>query len=477
MFLKVCGQENDEVDLTIEKINADYANNWEVACTYPIVNIDQQGYGHYRADNYEQLIDHPVEIAELTEVTFEVSGIPHKMIFSGQHRGDLPRLAKDCEKICAEHAKMFGELPIEQYLFQTLVTPDSYGGLEHRDSTALVCGQHDLPQAKDAKKVTDEYRKYLGLCSHEYFHLWNVKRIRPKAYRTTNWSEEAYSRQLWIFEGLTSYYDDLALVRAGVISKDSYLELLSSAFNRVRNSKGRLQQSMADSSFDTWIKFYRPNANTPNSVVSYYAKGSIVGLALDLTIRQHTHNEKSLDDVMRKAWQESGITERGLEEGEFETFCSEVAGVDLSDFFNDWIYSAKDVKVEDLLKDFGVNIIARQDTAVTRINELMGIEVEMKGPLLFARTVHKDSVAEKAGIAAGDELVSLNGVKLKRTSLQSLAKQYQAGDKVEVLTFRRDALQSFNLELAPSHKHLWKLSLDDAASDTSRANQEAWLRG
>jgi len=475
VFLEVVGQENEPVDLHIQKIEDDCAEDWEVACTYPIIKVDKQGYGHYRAENYEQLIDHPVEIAQLTDENFDVNGIPHKMIFSGQHRGDLPRLAKDLEKICAEHVKMFGELPVEQYLFQTLVTPDSYGGLEHRDSTALVCGQHDLPQQKDSEKITDDYRKYLGLCSHEYFHLWNVKRIRPKAYRTTNWGEEAYTRQLWIFEGMTSYYDDLALVRSGVIDKKSYLELLSTTFNRVNNTKGRLNQSLADSSFDTWIKFYRPNSNTPNSGVSYYAKGSLAALALDLTIRQGTHNLKSLDDVMRKAWHESGKTERGLEEGEFEQFCSEVAGVDLSDFFNDWIYSAKDVDIEPLLSDFGVELSAKSQVKCSRVTDLMGIEVEMRGPLLFAKCVHKDSVAEQAGVAAGDELVSLNGVKLKRASLSNLAKQYAAGDKVKLLTFRRDALMKFKFKLNDSHKKLWKAGLDKEASDVAMLNQDSWL--
>jgi len=475
VFLEIAGQENDAVDLFIEPIKDTCAKDWKVACTYPIVKTDQQGYGHYRAENYEQLIDHPVEIAELTEESFKVNGIPHRMIFSGQHRGDLSRLANDLQKICVEHTKMFGDLPVEQYLFQTLVTPDSYGGLEHRDSTALVCGQHDLPQKKDAEHITDEYRKYLGLCSHEYFHLWNVKRIRPKAYRTTNWSEEAYTRQLWIFEGLTSYYDDLALVRSGVISPESYLQLISTAFNRVRNIKGRLNQSLAESSFDTWIKFYRPNANTPNTVVSYYAQGSLAGLALDLTIRQSTHNEKSLDDVMRRAWQESGKTERGLEEGEFEQLCSEIAGVDLTEFFTDWIYTEKDNDVEPLLTDFGVKIEAKPLVKCNRITDLMGIEVEMRGPLLFARHVHQGSVAEAAGVAPGDELIALNGVKLKRVSLSNLAKQYDVGDKVKLLTFRRDAMMKFKFKLSNSHKHTWTISLDKEASDVAKFNQAAWL--
>lgn len=223
---------------------------------------------------------------------------------------------------------MFCELPVEQYLFMTLVGTNIYGGLEHPDSTALMCSQHELPQSdfegsnseNGNNGLSNDYRKFLGLCSHEYFHLWNVKRIKPLAYLESDFSQEAYTRQLWIFEGITSYYDDLALVRSGVITPQSYLELISATLNRVRNQTGRLNQSLADSSFDTWIKFYRPNENSPNAVVSYYAKGSLTALALDLTMQSKTEGKVSLDDVMRYLWVHYGKKNIGLPEGEFEKF-------------------------------------------------------------------------------------------------------------------------------------------------------------
>ncbi|MBT8142473.1 MAG: M61 family metallopeptidase [Gammaproteobacteria bacterium] len=482
VFLQVVGQENEPGSLQIEKITHRCAEQWSVATTYPAVKVDAQGFGDFAVDNYKQLIDHPVEISDLTQTGFKVDNIPHQMVFTGSHKGDMDRLAQDVKKICATHVKMFGELPVSRYLFMTLVGQNIYGGLEHKDSTALMCSRHELPQADSHSgsgnqefTVSNEYRRFLGLCSHEYFHLWNVKRIMPEAYLNTDLASEAYTRQLWIFEGITSYYDDLALVRSGVITSESYLELLGNTLNRVRNQAGRLKQSLAESSFDTWIKFYRPNENTPNTVVSYYAQGSLAALALDVTLQTQTEGKRSLDDVMRYLWEHYGKKAVGLPEGKFEQICAELSGLDLTSFFDDWIRGKGDQAIISLLSGIGIKSESRHDDSHNKLTAYFGCDVEMRGPQIFIKTVYSASAAEQAGLAAGDELVAFDGQRINRVSLQTLFKQYQVGDKAEVLAFRQGQLLKLNIGLQQALKQKWTLAIDETAELRAQQLRNKWL--
>ncbi len=483
VFLAVLGQEDKACSLHIKSITDICADKWTLACTYPKVNVDEKGFGDYAVKNYKQLIDHPVEISELTETKFEVADVKHRMVFTGSHNGKLSRLANDMQKICTVHVKMFGDLPVEKYLFMTLVGTNIYGGLEHPDSTALMCSQHELPQSdfdssipeNESKNFPKGYRRFLGLCSHEYFHLWNVKRIKPQAYLESDFSKEAYTRQLWIFEGITSYYDDLALVRSGVISAQSYLELISDTLNRVRNQLGRLNQSLAESSFDTWIKFYRPNENTPNSVVSYYAKGSLTALALDLTLQSKTEGKVSLDDVMRYLWIHYGKKEIGLPEGEFENICEELSGLKLKTFFDNWVRGTGDQPITTLFLNVGIKSATHVDKLDKRITKHFGCDIEMRGPLIFIKTVHSGSAAEVAGLAAGDELVAFDGVKVNRLSLQNLAKQYTSRQIVKLLIFRQERLIETKIRLAEPMVQNWTLQIDKTAGDRVESLRNKWL--
>ena len=480
VFLAVIGQEDEACSITINRVTQPEAMQWEVATTYPKITVDTKGFGEYLVKDYEQLIDHPVEISKLTQTKFYVSDIKHKMIFTGSHHGDLSRLSKDMQKICAVHVKMFGDLPVERYLFMTLVGTKIYGGLEHLDSTALMCSQHELPQAETIsengkKEISIDYRRFLGLCSHEYFHLWNVKRIKPLAYHESNYSEEAYTSQLWIFEGITSYYDDLALVRSGVITQQSYLELVSETLNRVRNNSGRLNQSLADSSFDTWIKFYRPNENTPNSVVSYYAKGSLAALALDLTLQSKTEGRVSLDDVMRNLWTHYGKKSIGLPEGKFEEICEEISGLKLKTFFDSWIRGVGDQPITSLFISVGIKSETHVDKLDKRVTKHFGCDIEMRGALVFIKTVYSGGAAEIAGLAAGDELIAFDGVKVNRVSLQNLAKQYSPGQKVSLLIFRQERLIETNIRLAQPIEQNWKLQIDKTARGRVEGLRNKWL--
>ena len=288
VFLAVHGQEQQGIAVTL--VPPDTEALWRVATTLPRSDALEWGFGEYTAKDYDELIDHPVEMGEFDVVSFEAAGVTHRVILSGRHTCDGPRLERDLSKICNEQVRLFGELPdMSEFLFLTRVTGNGYGGLEHRSSTALMCRRRDLPGRDPA--INKDYRRFLGLCSHEYFHLWNVKRIKPAAFTPFELEAESYTELLWVFEGITSYYDDLALVRSGVIDEASYFELVSETVTRVHSVPGHRWQSLADSSFDAWTKFYKPNEDSPNSVVSYYAKGALVALLLDLTIRTRTSNK------------------------------------------------------------------------------------------------------------------------------------------------------------------------------------------
>src|SRR6185312_5798088 len=304
----------------------------------------------YAADSYEELVDHPVEIGRFDLTSFEAGGVTHDVAIAGARDVDLDRVARDLARVCQWHCDLFagapnGRAPFDRYLFLVLAVGDGYGGLEHRASTSLVCKRDELPRIGDPG-LDDGYVTFLGLASHEYFHAWNVKRIKPSAFTPYDLSQEGFTRLLWAFEGITSYYDDLSLARSGVAPAERVLELLARTLTTVLRTPGRHLQSVADASFDAWIKFYRPDENSPNAGVSYYAKGAIVALALDLTLRRHG---RSLDDLMRALWTRHGATGVGVDEDAIEALASSLAGHDLRDFFARYVDGTEDPPLAALL--------------------------------------------------------------------------------------------------------------------------------
>ena len=249
LFMRIPGRELASVLVEINQPEGDSLSAWELATTMPAISVDDKGFGLYEVEDYEHLVDFPVEIADFQEISYQVNNVPHRMVVTGRVAFDEKRLASDLEKICKYHASLFGELPVLEYLFLTLALADGYGGLEHRNSSSLICRKNDLP-TKDMDGLPDGYRDFLGLCSHEYFHLWHVKRIRPELLKQADLTAEVHTRLLWVFEGITSYYDELALVRSGCIDEKSYLQLLAKTVTRVMRGKGRHKQSVAESSFD-----------------------------------------------------------------------------------------------------------------------------------------------------------------------------------------------------------------------------------
>ncbi|MCE2946008.1 MAG: M61 family metallopeptidase [bacterium] len=499
VFLAVEGREHEHCTVDIQPPAGEAYGAWRVATTLPRAGAPEHGFGRYRAADYDELIDHPVECGTFDLVSFDAHGVRHDIAVTGRHRGDLDRLARDFARACTAQIDLFGAPPpFDRYLFQVMVVGDGYGGLEHRASTSLLCSRDDLPQPGQAK-TTDKYRTLLGLASHEYFHAWNVKRIKPAAFLPYDLSREGYTRQLWAFEGITSYYDDLALVRCGLVTPDEYLQMLGETVTRVLRGAGRLKQSVAESSFDAWIKFYRPDENAPNAVVSYYTKGSLVALALDLTLREATGGARSLDDLMRRLWQDYGARGIGVPEDRIPALASEIAGRDLSAFFALAVDGTEDLPLAALLATVGVKlglraatgesdkggtpgplakvqaeaVAAADDVAVTSAAPLrpwLGARLSADGKVSL---VHDGSPAQQAGLSAGDQIVAIDG--LRFAGIEALLSASRPGRALEVHAFRRDELYQCRLVLAEAPLDTAWLVVDADAAPDAVAARAVWL--
>jgi len=486
LFLEVAGASDEpcelEVEVPQETPGADFAS-WRVATAMDAVQTDERGFGRYKAGSYDELIDHPFEISDFTTGHFEAGGVPHEIVLAGRHRADIDRLCRDIPRICEQHMRLFDDTPpMQRYVFLTNVVGEGYGGLEHRASSALITRRSDLP-VRNNDGISTAYRRFLGLVSHEYFHLWNIKRIKPAVFTPFNLSREAYTRLLWVFEGVTSYYDDLALVRSGLIGPDAYLQLLADNVNKVLQTPGRKRQTLEQSSFDAWIKLYKPDENTANAVISYYSKGALVALALDLTIRKETAGRRSLDHVMHELWRRYGKTGRGLEEGGFETLAEEVSGVDLAAFFDQAIRSTEEPPLPGLLGEFGVSLefcsqpegmgAAAADGGAARC--ALGVRFRDDGGRVVLTSVLADTAAQQAGVAGGDELLAVGGLKVTPASYASVLGQFEPGDLVTVTVFRRDELLQFEIVLDAAPESQCKLSLQQDVAPEIAKRRSAWL--
>ncbi|KVE77467.1 peptidase M61 [Burkholderia cepacia] len=484
VFLSVAGREDAPCEVDIGKPAGAAFRAWRVGTALPEARgTKRYGFGAYRASNYDELSDHPVTIGEFALATFDAHGVPHDIVIAGRvTQLDMERLRTDLKRVCEAQIALFEpkskKAPMDRYVFMTLAVSDGYGGLEHRASTALICNRTDLP-VKGRPETTEGYRTYLGLCSHEYFHTWNVKRIKPAAFVPYDLTRENYTSLLWLFEGFTSYYDDLMLVRSGLMSQDEYFAALGRTVGGVLRGTGRLKQSVAESSFDAWIKYYRQDENATNAIVSYYTKGSLVALAFDLAIRAQTRNRKSLDDVMRLLWQRYGRDfyrgeQAGVEENEVETLIEEATGVALGRLFTDAVHGTRDLPLAELLAPFGVTLtpdVANGAAAKPTI----GARLRGGADCTFA-AVYEGGAAHRAGLSAGDTLIAVDGLRVTGTNLDALLARYRPGDKVEVHAFRRDELRTAKLKLDGPEVTRYRLTAAAKPAAASKA-REAWLKG
>ena len=490
VFPAVAGQEHKPCQIVVTRPKGKDYRHWEIATSLHQLESMTPDDWRFDARNYDDLIDHPVEIGCFSRVVFKACGVPHEIVISGHHDADLKRLKKDIKAICEAQIRFFGEpAPFERYVFLTQAVGEGYGGLEHRASTALICSRNDLPLAHETD-IKPGYRQFLGLVSHEYFHVWNVKRIKPAAFAPYALEQEGYTRLLWAFEGITSYYDDLMLLRAGLISEQEYLDQLAQAMTSVQRTPGRQVQTLDEASLDAWVKYYRQDENSPNAQISYYVKGALVALCLDLTIRQQSAGRKSLDDVMRALWQRFGrdfdTQSCGIDEQQWELLAQEVTGVSLSAFFDLALRSTDELPVADLLTQFGVESQLRVAASATdkggwqdtppKLSVSLGVKTATDAGLLKLTHVLAQGAAQKAGISANDLLLAIDGLRINPNNLETLLNNKPAGVKREMLVFRRDELMRFDVTPQSAEADTWGLRVQNDATDMiSRRN--AWLIG
>jgi predicted metalloprotease with PDZ domain len=484
VFLRVHGQENTSC---IVKISPPLGtDDWKVATAMTRKEVDRNDFGLYTAADYDELIDHPVEMGRFASASFEACGVLHEVVVTGVQRCDLERLCADLQCICEYQIRFFGEpAPMQRYVFLIMAVGEGYGGLEHRASCSLICSRDNLPMAGESK-IDNGYREFLGLCSHEYFHTWHVKRIKPKAFMPYDLQRENYTELLWAFEGITSYYDDLALVRSAIITAESYLELLGRAITRVMRNKGRFQQTLTDSSFYAWTKFYKPDENTPNAVVSYYGKGALVALCLDMKLRQLTAGKKSLDDVMRLLWRRYGAVMQGVPESGIEAAIGEVAGQDLSALLDRLLRGTDELPLQEIFDTVGIECCFRaadrqQDPggqpgkASAEPRADLAVMYRSGVPQPELQTVFSGGAAHQAGLAAGDVLIALDGLRVSAANIESKFQRYQPGAEVLIHAFRRDELMSFRVKLQAAEKNICYLRFETETQAAQLQHRKAWL--
>jgi len=461
VFLRVEGRETMPHLLRIGTL----PRGWQVATAMPAA----PGRHRYRCADYAELADHPVEMGSFWRGGFTLRGVPHELVVAGAWPSfDGERLLADTRRICETQVDFWhgrGKPPMSRYVFMLNAMEDGYGGLEHRASTALLAARRQMPR-QGVAEAGEGYVTLLGLISHEYFHTWNVKRLKPREFETIDFGQENYTRLLWFFEGFTSYYDDLLLLRAKLIDAPRYLRLLARTIGSVQATPGRKQQSVAEASFDAWVKYYRGDENTPNATVSYYTKGSLVALALDLSLRCGAHG--SLDALMRGLWSRSHGGAIG--EADIAQVLQQLAGPSLPAELERWVHGTGELPLAKLLAQAGVALQAEAgDMAAAwglRVSEgaLSGVHV---------KTVHRHSAAERAGVAAGDELLAVAGWRVRR--LDDARAWIGSGGTMELTVVRDQRLLNLRLEPKAAQPAGVTLALAEKAAAAARALRMEWL--
>jgi predicted metalloprotease with PDZ domain len=461
LFLRVEGQEQARHRVGFAAL----PRGWSV-----VTAMRPEGRGYAAAD-YDELVDHPFELGRFWRGEFKAHGVPHELVVSGAWPSfDGARLLADARRICATqiefwHGTKRPRAPFDRYVFLLNAVDDGYGGLEHRASTALITRRRDLPQHGVAA-MTEGYATLLGLLSHEYFHAWNVKRLRPAQLARLDYQRENYTSLLWFFEGFTSYYDDLLLLRAGCIDVTRYLGLLAKAVNGVAATPGRTVQSVAQASFDAWTKYYRSDENTPNATVSYYTKGALVALALDLTLRRE--GRATLDDVMRAAWRASAA-DGAVAETDLAAAFEAVGGRSYAREIAAWVHGTAELPLDALWETFGIEV--RRERA--GFSAALGLRIGEGGAALQVRQVLAGSAAQRAGLSAGDELIAVDGWRLRR--LEEAQQWLAPGAAFELLVARDQRL--LTLTVAPDAQPLPTTALQCAerADRPALARRLGWL--
>lgn len=482
-FLQVSSFEQSPHTLTVSVPQDDpNLSKWQSYTSMPTEREDSQSKTnqtreasvdsewHYRCDNYDDFIDHPLFIGIADTYTFDVNGVSFSLLFSGNNNIDYARIAEDLTPICKHHLDLFGApYPIDSYLFMTLLADNGFGGLEHKHSTALLYPRYDLPLIGESDIKTDSYITFLSLCSHEFFHTWHVKRIKPEVMVNPDLSKETYTNQLWIYEGFTSFYDDVTLARSGVIEPQKYLDIVAQNVSRLLQNAGRMKQSAAESSFNAWTKFYKQDASATNNIVSYYTKGGIVALGLDILLRQRSAGEVSLDNVMQLLWQHYGIAESGTPDDVIQTLCKAHFNIDVSEYLNAVVYGTEDVALEALMPLIGAEYETRARTSAEdkgglsskpQIVNQLGATVKPASLGVTVAQVFEGLAAMQSGLLLNDVIIAFDGNVVNQAKLQRLLDSAKS-DEVTLSVIRDGKLLSLALPVIEARKEMAFFTITD----------------
>ncbi|MBM0743212.1 M61 family metallopeptidase [Phormidium sp. CLA17] len=430
LFFYIPGYEQQPIQVEIILPKSD----WQVTTSLPAIS---EAANTFEAIDFDTLVDSPFEIGTHQLFEFETLGKPHQLAVWREGNLEIDRLISDIQRIIQVEANLFGGLPYDRYLFLLHLSSHGFGGLEHKNSCSLIYQRFGF-------RNKDKYDRFIQLIAHEFFHLWNVKRIRPKALEIFNYEQENYTPSLWFSEGTTSYYDLIIPYRAGIYSIHTYLNALSKQVSRFLTTPGRLVQPLAESSFDAWIKLYRQDANSPNNQISYYLKGELVSLLLDLLIRERHNNKRSFDDVLRRLWEQFGKPEIGFTPEQLQQTIESVADIDLSDFFQRYLNTTEELPFDSYLEPFGMRILPDRDDSLP----VLGLTLKTENGREVIKFVESGSPAQQVGIDAGDELLAINGIRVSADQLSDRLRDYQAGDPLKVAWFHQDELHLSTLTLA-----------------------------
>lgn len=456
LFFRIPGWEGQSVQVTVVPPHPE----WQVTTALPPV---PHKANTFCASDFDTLVDSPFEIGLQQLHHFEVLGKPHELAIWGKGNYQVQQMIADIKKIIEVEARMFGGLPYQRYVFLLHLFAQAYGGLEHKNCSSLIYQRYGF---RDREK----YERFLQLVAHEFFHLWNVKRIRPKAFEVFDYEQENYTSSLWFCEGTTSYYDLLIPWRAGIYDAKSFLNNLSKDISRYETTPGRKVQPLSESSFDAWIKLYRQDANSGNSQISYYLKGEVVSLLLDLLIRSRHKNGRSLDDVMVKMWHQFGKDEIGYTPEQLQEVIELIAGVDLTDFFKRYIDGTEDLPFNEYLEPFGLQLAAEKEE-----EPYLGVKVHSENGREIIKFVEAGSPAQFAGIDPGDELLAIDGLRLAANGLGDRLKDYQPKDIIQVTIFHQDELCTLNVTLASPRWSKHQIKAVEKPSAAQKENFAGWL--
>ena len=449
-------------------VSLELPDGWSRSVT-GLTPLTDRGAHTYRAADFDTLVDSPIVVGNPTVYEFTVEGTPHALVNVGESGvWDGPGSAADVEKITEELFRMWGETPYEQYVFLNMIT-ESGGGLEHRNSTLLMTSRW-------ATSSRPRYLRWLALVSHEQFHAWNVKQLRPIELGPFDYETEVHTESLWVVEGITSYYADLIVRRADLSTTEEYLEALSRQIGSLQTTPGREVQPVALASYDAWIKYYRADENSPNTSVSYYTKGAVIGFLLDMRIRAATRGLKSLDDVMRLAYERfSGP--RGYTPDEFRVVTQEVAGENLSEWFAQALDSVEELDYDEALEWLGLEFAGAPDEeeSETDPDGWIGLVTRVANGRRLVAQVRRDTPGYSAGFNVGDELLAIGDYRVLPNDWEDRVTQAAPGTDLSVLVSRRGALKRIPVTVGTRPDEQWDLAPIAAASETQESRRESWL--